>query len=407
MKSRQVCVVCGKPVEPAYACRQKAAGKVFLCARCTAEERARKKDAHFQKKRELFGVRKCLLCGKPVPWVDSYAQRNPKYYPVACSKSCRSELAARKLRAVKEDVINDIKAFIKRKGHYVSYAEVVKGTTHKNALLCKLGISIKELNKEVLGLSTVEPALEANKDYDLTVLSFPELCAAYGIEAHDVKDLVAGFKRAKKFRFGNLSCCFLTDVCLHLILKEGRYIGPVRLSEMLGIGRNRLVDSGVDVPLLNRLLGYNSYQGSSYFEEWAFRILLDYIDKKDISRQHIFSDCKSVCRHMLEFDFYIPKHRLFVEIDGTQHETVKDTKRLSRTKANDAIKDAYAASLGFTMLRIPTAPEATFESRLREKVLGIVKPVELLEPRPDNAEGNQQPSPQEGKVQRLSKSTVR
>ena len=44
------------------------------------------------------------------------------------------------------------------------------------------------------------------------------------------------------------------------------------------------------------------------------------------------------------------------------------------------------------MLRIVTKPRHTFISRLRNTILDVLKPVELLETPPGNAEGNQQPS---------------
>lgn len=394
MKPRRVCVICGAPVEPAFACRQSKAGKPFTCRACTLKAEVDRRKAYVERKRVEFGDRRCAVCGEPVAWRDSFAKRNKKYFPVTCSKKCSSELAARGRRLVKAEVIDKIKAYIKAKGRYVKYIDVLKGTHYTSAEMGKLGISIKELNKEVLGMDVTGPEIADAEAYDVHVLSFAELCDAYGLRAENVRQLVHAYRLSGRYKYNNLTCCFFTDVCLHLIHTAGQYLGLVKLAELLGVSRERFTNCAVDVDHLNRLLGHRSYVGSSYFEELAYRTLLDFFAREDISRQHVFSDCRSVCGHRLEFDFYIPKQKLFIEIDGSQHHDKQSGLYTDKLQANDALKDAYASSLGYTMLRVSTVPQDTFVARLREQVLGILKPVELLEPRPDNAEGNQQPSPE-------------
>jgi hypothetical protein len=75
----------------------------------------------------------------------------------------------------------------------------------------------------------------------------------------------------------------------------------------------------------------------------------------EFEEEHSFPECRD--RYPLRFDFYVPKHRLLIEFDGRQHYEMSELwggdDNLTETQRRDAIKDHFAASHGYRLLRIP------------------------------------------------------
>lgn len=388
--SKVNCIECGATITGTLAWREQKEGLPLLCGTC---RRHKEHEEYVAKKFLLFNNRKCEICGKPVPWHESYAKRNPKYYPTTCSKECASKLCGTKTRVSKEIIEKRVLDYIKNKGTYATYAEVTKACHTTAAQLGHYGLSVAALNKQALGLTASDLDAVATRALDIQVLNLEELCEAYHLKATTYQEAVKEYFKSRSVLYCHLTYSFMTDLLLGYIQSQGHYMGIAHLCEELKMGRDHLNNYGIDVPAINRMLGYKPYSGDSYFEAVAYTHILKYVPIEAVSRWHVFPDCRSTIGRPLEFDFYIPSKQLLIEIDGSLH--YKDTNKFGTyesTSANDQVKNAYAKQCGYTLIRIDTTPKNTFVDRLEEAVSGIFKPVELLEPQTDNAEGNQQPS---------------
>ena len=80
----------------------------------------------------------------------------------------------------------------------------------------------------------------------------------------------------------------------------------------------------------------------------------------EFEREKRFDDCKF--KKPLPFDFYLPKHNIFIEVDGKQHfekirfgnETEEELEsKFQSRKRNDKIKNQYAIANNIKLIRLP------------------------------------------------------
>lgn len=68
-----------------------------------------------------------------------------------------------------------------------------------------------------------------------------------------------------------------------------------------------------------------------------------------------FPDCKA--KRALPFDFFVPSNRLLIEFDGAQHYVISEywggVAKLEETQKHDEIKNKFAQTHGYHLLRIP------------------------------------------------------
>ncbi|AUV60227.1 hypothetical protein [Lactobacillus phage Semele] len=86
------------------------------------------------------------------------------------------------------------------------------------------------------------------------------------------------------------------------------------------------------------------------------RLVQSYLDNNEIKyeKQKRFPDCKD--KYTLPFDFYLPESNILIEYDGSQHNapsTYFGQESYDLTHKHDIIKDDYADSMGYKLIRIP------------------------------------------------------
>lgn len=105
----------------------------------------------------------------------------------------------------------------------------------------------------------------------------------------------------------------------------------------------------------------NKSKGEVYIEQFL-------ISKNIIfEKQKSFEDLRGLKNGKLRYDFYIPKLRLIIEVDGIQHrEIVKcfgGEEGFKKRTTHDSIKNKYAKNIGFTIIRLE------YEKHMKEQEL--------------------------------------
>lgn len=90
----------------------------------------------------------------------------------------------------------------------------------------------------------------------------------------------------------------------------------------------------------------------SSFGEENIKKLLDQ-ENFEYIEEHSFSDLKA--KYVLRYDFYIPKYRCLIEVDGEQHFSKNEffSQDLELIKARDIRKNQYCIENGYKLIRIP------------------------------------------------------
>jgi len=115
----------------------------------------------------------------------------------------------------------------------------------------------------------------------------------------------------------------------------------------------------------NHLSGYGCRKcRASHNEEQIANILLKH--NINFEREITFNNLKSISN--LYYDFYLPKHKIFIEYDGIQHYKSVDffggENALSNTKKCDRIKINYAINNGYKLIKIPYSILGTVKEAL-------------------------------------------
>lgn len=156
------------------------------------------------------------------------------------------------------------------------------------------------------------------------------------------------------------------------------------------------VPLGCTIEQLNKLAGFKK-PTASWAEQHLYFSLLQYFDKEDIKRQAKFPQLRSKKGYLLRYDFKIESMKVLIQVDGQHHTNPKAKYYSLDLVQRDKKKQKFAEDKGFRFFRIPYKGPQDFDKRVCRLIrqLGIVKPVELLEPLQSfegALQGDQQPS---------------
>lgn len=395
MRPRQKCVNCGCECEPEvvrYRKKQRLYGP--LCKKCHKEDVARRAKEQAERYRKLcmeaLAEKRCVVCGGEIAWKDAYLNKGPSRLPLTCCRRCHGIYSKRDYRVSKEDAEKRLKTALLTIGSRAERRTLLRAAHIAGKVLTRHGISIAVLKKEVFGIT--EPRVHSEIAATRQARPVLDIGMECGISTTDLKVIAQKVVRRREWDIKKKQT-LLEDLLAVCISQQCVYVGVVKACRLLGLSYDSLIGHyKVDVARVNKELGYLNKR-QSWFEETAYQQLCLVVGKDRISREHMFQDCRSKSKDfVLRFDFYIPDCKVLIEVDGSQHNDPQNGYFRQEQKENDAAKDAYASARGLRLIRVSTVPAMDFLSRFKSEVLDVLKPVELLEPRPDNAEGNQQPS---------------
>lgn len=383
------CVDCNTVIKQQIVRYRRKYNQVMRCRDCHSKHLLEERDKRLTQKHGKL-IHTCVVCGAPIDirLTEKHRAKPPK----TCSPHCHGVYSVRNRKYSKEYTIDLISNYIRNKGSYAGYLEVIKECHIKTTILTRHGISVLQLNKDILGMDCTRPSGLTTVD---TKPMLPDVQSLLDMPGKSYKDMIShstGMYRVK----GSMDerRRIVTAVVRGFIHDRGEYTSVRCVCESLCISYPTLVKSmAVNVPAINNEFGFVN-RGGSWYEDYVYGELLRFLDSSEVSREHVFTDCRAKkSGYPCRFDFYIPKLNTIIEVDGEQHTSAIWGSQSIRD--NDKIKDNYAISKGIRMYRIPAKPRNTFYTRL-DDILGVIKSGELLEPLTGNAEGNQQPSPKGG-----------
>lgn len=390
MQHRKIhrCVKCGSAVNAFIASARKCSGRPITCIDCRRaqleQQRAYAKHNLRVHKQQLFRKHRCKICGGTIPWKQLYVKKHIAQWPQTCSAVCHAKAASVGRAYTKAQLQQRIKQFIRTKNSWVRYAQVIKELHIASKVLSKHHISINALNKQVLGL---DASRYTQSKKARSVQPLQQLCSVVG---HICDTHAQLFNHCTTS--GVLTAQLAQRIIASYIAAENRYTGVVAIMHAFSISHEKLRHKlAIDVQQLNSELEFVDKK-ASWYQNTAYGQLCCFFGDQEVSRQHVFPQCRSYRNYPLRFDFYIPKYATLIQVDGQQHFDTSNGFYKESTAVNDDLKRRYAEAHGLRMLRIATKPRHTFISRLHNTILDVLKPVELLETPPGSAEGNQQPS---------------
>lgn len=398
MNKQGKCPVCGGAVAPVTAKRG------GLCKEC---RRAQQQVAR-ETRLKSWG-RHCKWCGKPIKFTYNSDVET-------CSRRCQMYLMQSRRKETKEHLENRLLEYIRQQDHYVKLSELRKQFHLSDKLLYARGISCPELNfragkldylpdrtmtkeaiedayAEALRQDSSLTMLEVSKRIHVSVKRMVKL----GIAASDIRRRynILGSQQKTKEEVKTLVVDWLkTQPC---------YRNALDICSALGIDyKSSIQKKGLDVVELNALAGH-SRPAISYFEDYAYKALVE--AGIQVTRQKTFPGCKD--KKLLRFDFWLPEFAILIEVQGAQHYNPKFYSYETLVK-HDEMKVRYAAEQNIILYRIDAAPSSTFVDRM-DKLIATIKgagkvtsPVHTAsncgEPLTGNAEGNPQPSYEQGSL---------
>lgn len=392
MRPRRKCEFCGKKVSYPEVKYRTINKMRILCSSCSHAEGLLKMCLGRAIKRKQFEGRTCVVCGNTIQWKPQYYKKNPVRWPTTCCTHCHGVYSKREAVLTKERCIERIEEYVKAVGHPCTVEEVLHGAHIASKVLTRHKISILAVQKKIFGLSVDRvhaditavkvvdlPTLDSiNSELDLHAETYQELC-----------DTILSMHRSKQI---TITTELIERVYLSFIGHQKHYVPKTVIVHEL-FHKNWTVEMalrGIDSASINWKAGYKNPK-RSWYELEASIYLREKFGASNVSAEHTFPDCRSTKDFPLRFDFYIPEHRLLIEIDGNQHSDKDNRYHTEQLEINDAIKEEYATQNNYKLVRVPTTPRFTFTSRLEEAIMDVLKPVELLEALPDTVEGNQQP----------------
>lgn len=392
MIPRRKCEICGSSIDPDTVRTRKRAGKSIICRNCIDVERALQRAYRIVLKKEALSKKTCVICGGPIPWKDMYDRKSEKYWPETCSPSCHSVKSREKYRYTKEYVETKLKEYLLQVGHPCTHNQALHGSHLASKVLTKLGVSILAVQKELFGLQVDRVHADINQVMPVKANTLEDLNSKYGVAATSYQEFCDTIIKLHEESGLKITNELIKDVYTSYIGYVGHYVPKIVIVHELFHYKNAVCMAAKDIDsiTINWSMGYRDPK-RSWYEIEAGLYLRKAFGQKNVSAEHTFTDCKSSKNFPLRFDFYIPDHKLLVEVDGAQHTDKNNAFYTDQLAANDKIKKDYAEQNGYTLVRVPTTPRFTFTSRLEKAIMDVVKPAELLEPLTENAEGNQQP----------------
>lgn len=372
MRKRQKCIECGIQVPGSVTTYRNKSGRPMLCSECLKALREQQKISKRDTIRSTLDL-KCVVCGKLIPWKNSYVYKNRR--PKTCSGSCHGLYAKLNYLVSKQQLIERIDKYIQSHKRYVTRQQLSKAGIAYPKQLSKHRISTLLQNKKVLGQAiyahntvpvyrTHQPKQiqQIKQQYSIHGASYAQLTQALLYTSSCSKQLK---RRGMK------------DLVEAYTYQIGRFVPVVVLAKALGLCyqtlRKWLPQSSSQI---QRKIGIINNR-ASWFQDIAYKVLLDMFPHSSVLRQYTFPKCISSKGYMLRFDFYIPQLNLLIQVDGSQHTDVCNPYYRSQQVANDNVKQIYADQNNIQLMRVITTPSHTFQRRLRE-LLEVVKPIELL-----------------------------
>lgn len=289
-----------------------------------------------------------------------------------------------------------IRQLILEAGKYLTFSEVIEklGVPDRGYLSYR-GINVTSINKE-LGFLRRPPrefkktesfedekavAIKHLREYILSVnryvhtnefrkignLSLYYKVSKYGIDLHAL-NVDLGYRKVSSM--GKIPLTDTLDKIEEYIRTSDHYVSQQELCDKFGFSLSYLTKSKVCTVSLN--FAYGKQMAGNYFELLAADTLKK-LGVEDIIMQKTFPSCISKRGRLLRFDIYLPKYKVLIELDGSQHWDKSHRYYSDTVLENDAIKNDYAKLNGYTLVRIP------FPGRFQAKDLLNIELLELLE----------------------------
>lgn len=134
--------------------------------------------------------------------------------------------------------------------------------------------------------------------------------------------------------------------------KQNGYVNSNKILKDLHIAYGTLKRNNLLLLDLAKKAGLNpTAKATSLFEDSIYYILDKSFPTLEILRQYRDKRCKD--KLPLPFDFYLPSHKLFIEVDGVQHYRKQNgVKYFDSPLAHDTIKNNFCITYGFYLLRL-------------------------------------------------------
>ena len=368
------CRDCGGPIHPSYTPRR--------CKSCSCKAIRKRNEGKHPK------TAVCEYCGKEFPW--SYRLLYVKAVYCSRSCSCRAHRYTQKHGPEhdKDELLSKLTAFIKSKGRYVTREELREEFHVSDKVYTRLHISIVELNKS-LGYSFHQEYSDAVSELKRLISTGKyrnavELREVMGDRYPKSVSVRRLFREAGVLWTTSRDPDKLKDEMVAYIKSIGHFVSLTGLIRKFHFDYDSTwVSNGFDLEKLHEQACVPFVHTYSYYENLAYKKLLEVFGESTIERQKTFSDLRSAKRWKLRYDFCIPSKHVLIEVDGTQH-TPGHTLFRETTADNDRKKNEYAEKAGYVLYRIPTTPASSFEERLDIMINEIkertfVKESELLE----------------------------
>lgn len=353
MSAKNNCAICGKTCQGT------------ICKDCYNKSRHEKRTARLNKQKEETCVYYCQHCGKQIPWDPSFKYRTPKYCSLKCAG--HAEKHNHPLWHTKEEVIGKINAEIDRTGKYVTRRQLHHDLHISDKVLTRLGLKLTEIN-EAKGKYFHE---DYHRIKDLFLNGFvgtlSEAREFLGITKSArifVKELRE--KAGTKIDVNVKTKEEIENTILEYIKTVKRSVTTVEIINQLHVDHYcTLVKNGVSISELNEKAGYPSTTERSSYVLKAVEIF-ENLGIGNWEFEKFFKSLKSpTSKWSLKFDLYNRRLNILIEIDGPEH--YKNSKDAGTVEAHerDRIKDKWAKDNGITLIRIPTMPYDTFDSRVK------------------------------------------
>lgn len=128
----------------------------------------------------------------------------------------------------------------------------------------------------------------------------------------------------------------------------GRYMTTAEICYSLNISSKTLTKYRISIISVNKMVGMK--KTISTYGDVCYIHLQKLFD--NIVREKTFDDCISPKGYKLKFDFYVNEYNLLIETDGEQHYNKNHRYYSDYSIKCDRIKDNWASSNGYTLIRL-------------------------------------------------------
>lgn len=272
-----------------------------------------------------------------------------------------------------DDVIQEVRAYIRERNRYVSFPELCRVFGKTRIFFTYRGVNITVLNAE-FGFKRRPPKVyrrptNISKEDAISIIEGAIISEGRYVSASEIyrkKKLLSEFVvrglgidiHSLNVNLGYIKHSPMTKIDAHKLYSDisgyintsSSWVHQLELCKVFGISQSYLTKSGIDTVGLNYDAGH--VYSSSYFESCVLSALRS-MYTAEIVLQKTFSDLTSDSGHRLRFDFYLPDIRVCIEADGPQHNDPSNVYYSDKLVRHDALKEEYCTSNGYTLIRIP------------------------------------------------------